>query len=71
METAVYRVRETERVASRGQVSNWRIVFAPLEGDTEEALVVVVPSTIFAELDLDAPYSAADIAELQLRLSIP
>ncbi|HYF12611.1 MAG TPA: hypothetical protein VEC09_09930 [Actinomycetota bacterium] len=65
MEEQRYRVRETRRVPSSRDASNWRIVLAPADGAADEALVVTVSSPVFAAMDLDAPFTAADVAALQ------
>ena len=65
MDEHLYRVRETARLPSTRDSSIWRIVFAPADGGLDEALVVTVPSSVFAAIDLDAPFTAADVAALQ------
>jgi hypothetical protein len=65
MDEQRYRVRETRRVPWSRDSSNWRIVFAPADGAEDEALVVTVSSSVFAAMDLDAPFTTADVAALE------
>ena len=65
MREPIYRVRSTERIPTAQDTSTWRIVFAPAEGEVEEGLVVTVPSAVFASMDLDAPFTASDVASLE------